>query len=896
MEKGKQKRSRVLGAGCWLVMLFLLCSSAPDAAGLKPGATQEESGVEGPHSIEGSVPEAVEAIQRARVVTRVLYVTAHPDDEGGSVGMLAYLSRGLGAEVAILSITRGEGGQNAIGPEYGGKLAILRSEELQAACRSYGVELFFTRAADFGFSKTTEETMRVWGDPVIQDMKEVIGHFRPHIIMNNWGGVRGGHGHHVTAGILTARVFEEMQRGDGWRPRVLLNPTRGNTGNDWEAPSDQVSPLWGRTYNEFGVEGFVKHRTQGIAGFRTSPFFRSRRGVARVAGDAFKPEMLAEPITALGSMYPKHAARLAEAEKHIAAAKESALRLDWGAAAVALARAGKEIEAALEEFGRTESGKGKMENGSWELRRVKRNIDEALAAATALRVVARADRGEAVAGESFTVRAEWQGRDGVPLKIGAPEIVVPEQGWKTTLEEKSERGARYTVAVPALRPDESGLRVNSWMRPEPPPLVQAGVRASVDGYEFAARAPVTAQRISSTQVEEAPLVLVPAVTITLEPRSVVILSRKMEIGKGKMGEEGRSQNSERRTENQKTTPEIPRSARDDKQKQVGQQIEVLARVHYYGTAAAEFAVSVEAPAGWRNGAGQTVKFAAAGDQLVRLTVTPPAQPEPGNFALRAVAKRASDGAEFRTSLEPLPSLPTRLWSEPAMTAVRVLDLNVPAGLRVGYIAAENDPIPDVLRQIGVQVEMLDEVALAFGDLSRFDAIAVGIRAYELRRDLIRSNARLLEYVAAGGTVVVQYQRDDDWNRLKPAPYAASVGQPTIRVSVEDSPVRLLAPAHAVLNFPNKIMAADFNGWVQERGLYFWGAFDAKYEPILGMKDPGEEETRGGLVYARHGKGVYVYTALSFFRQLPEGVPGAFRLFVNLLSQGRSQKTESRSQK
>jgi LmbE family N-acetylglucosaminyl deacetylase len=856
----------------------------PDKSGLRVNEPPHSTSSPASNDAGASVPEAVEAIQRARVVTRILYVTAHPDDEGGSVGMLAYLSRGLGAEVAILSITRGEGGQNAIGPEYGGKLAILRSEELQAACRSYGVKLFFTRAPDFGFSKTTEETMQVWGDQVVKDMKEVIGFFRPHIVMNNWGGVRGGHGHHVTAGILTARVFEEMQKCGGWRPRVLLNPTRGNTANEWEAPSDQISPVWGKSYNEFGVEGFVLHRTQGIAGFRTSPFFRGRRGVARVAGAEFTPEMLAEPITSLGAMYPKHAAKLAEAEKQIAAAKEAALRLDWGAAAVALTRAGREIESALDEYRDGAEGPLKASNAAerdaiWELRRVKQHIDEALVASTALRVVARADRGEVVAGESFTVRVEWQRRDGIPLKIGLPEIVLPEQGWKATLEEKSERGVRYTVAVPAGAHGPDAGR--AWMFPEPWPLVQAGVRATVEGYEFAARAPVVAQRISSTQVEEAPLVLVPAATITLEPRSVVILAESGAGGARFDSAQGKS-----------PAPTKRRQAAALQSKP----IEVLARVHYYGTAPAEFAVSVEPPAGWRNGAGQTVRFAAVGDQLVKLTVTPPARPEPGSFALRAVAKRAGDGAEFRTSLEPLPSLPTRLWSEAAVTAVRVLDLAVPANLHVGYIAAENDPIPDVLRQIGVQVEMLDEVALAFGDLGRFDAIAVGIRAYELRRDLIRSNARLLEYVAAGGTVVVQYQRDGEWNRFKPAPYPASVGQPTIRVSVEDSPVRVVAPAHAVLNFPNKISAADFDGWVQERGLYFLGTFDARYEPILGMKDPGEAETTGGLVYGRHGKGVYVYTGLSFFRQLPEGVPGAFRLFVNLISQGRGLKPQMNTDK
>jgi hypothetical protein len=233
------------------------------------------------------------------------------------------------------------------------------------------------------------------------------------------------------------------------------------------------------------------------------------------------------------------------------------------------------------------------------------------------------------------------------------------------------------------------------------------------------------------------------------------------------------------------------------------------------------------------------EFAGAGDQLVRFTVKAPAKILPGKYELKAWAKRA-DEEEFETSLEPLLTLPTRMWSE---------------------------------------------AALAFGELSRYDAICIGIRAYELRSDLARANQRLLDYAAAGGTLVVQYQREGVWNAIKPAPYTATIGN-GLRTTDENSPVRVLEPLHPLLNFPNSIRIEDYSGWVQERGLYYWGTFDAKYTPVLAMKDPGEQEALGALVYAKYGKGVYIYTGLSFFRQLPEGVPGAYRLFVNLLSQGR----------
>jgi len=298
-------------------------------------------------------------------------------------------------------------------------------------------------------------------------------------------------------------------------------------------------------------------------------------------------------------------------------------------------------------------------------------------------------------------------------------------------------------------------------------------------------------------------------------------------------------------------------------------------------------VGLEAPAGWTvetpNVQGP-LEFAKGGDRLIQFVVTAPAQTAAGAYTLHPFAR--IDEGTFRTSLEPIPTLPTRNWSESADATVHVLNLVVPAGLRIGYVAAENDTLPEILRQIGIRVDMLDEVALAFGDLSKYDAITVGIRAYELRPDLLRANARLLDYVKRGGTLLVQYQRDFAWNAELPAPFQATMPEQTSRVTDANSPVRFLAPDDPLLNSPNKITLEDFRGWVQERGLYFWGTFDAKYTPVLGLTDPREAETKGSLVYVRDGKGLYIYTGLSFFRELPAGVPGAYRLFVNLLSQTR----------
>jgi hypothetical protein len=313
--------------------------------------------------------------------------------------------------------------------------------------------------------------------------------------------------------------------------------------------------------------------------------------------------------------------------------------------------------------------------------------------------------------------------------------------------------------------------------------------------------------------------------------------------------------------------------------------DVFLRVHSYSEKPAKISVGLEVPDGITASAPVDVSFTGIGDQYARLTVTPPTKLDAGNFTITAYAGRG--GEKFSTSLEPLPSMPTILWSEPAQCVVHAFDINVPADLHVGYISAEGEPIPDALRRLGISVEMLDTNALTFGDLSKYSALVVGVRAYELRPELAGANKRLLDYVSAGGTLVVQYNRDTIWDRLLPAPYPAKIGTPTPRITDENAQVKFLKPDDPLLNRPNKITDADFQDWIQERGLYFWSDFDSRYTPLLSMHDPSEKDLTGGLVYTKFGKGTYIYTGLAFFRELPEGIPGAYRLFVNLLSASKS---------
>jgi LmbE family N-acetylglucosaminyl deacetylase len=802
------------------------------------------------------LPDVVEAIDHARVTTRILCITAHPDDEPAA--LLTYLSRGLGADVALLSITRGEGGQNALGPEQGAQLAALRSHELLAATRIYGIRLFFTRAPDTGFVKTVEAAEKVWGDIALADMVHVIRYFQPNIVLNSWGGVHTGHGHHQTSGILApqavaAAADPAKYLGDllPWHVDQVLERYRGEDDKGWVPPIDEISPLWGRTYAELGREGDYQHRTQGIAGFLTGPGPRFRMNLIDEHGAAPDPAHFAEPLTALAERNPVLSGSrpaFERADLTLQEARRSALALDWPKAVKHLAAAAEDIgEAANAAAERPATNAVTNWLGRHELDRVRERINYAIQLAAGLHLDGHADRREAIPGETINVTVSERHREGTLDGEVRPHLVLP-QGWMAEEKpaDKSMSGvSQFVVSVPsAAQPPRRG---EDWMFPEPPPLVQASFQVSVAGYCFSVSAPVAEVRASSTQVEMLPLQIVPRVTLTLEPREML----------------------------------VPPARR-------GGTLEEVARVHYYGSAPAQMEVMLDAPPVWPQVPPVSLKFEGPGDQLARLKIVVPRDAGAATLSLRAYAQLS--GQHYSESVEPLPTLPSRLWSEPAGVTLCVPDLLVPNQLRVGYVAAENDPIPEVLREAGITVDLLDPVALAFNDLSHYDAIAVGIRAYELRSDLAAANRRLLDYAAAGGTLVVQYQRAVDWNRLLPAPYPAKVGVPTLRITDRDSPVRILAPQSSLLNFPNKIAAGDFEGWVQERGLYFLGDYDSHYTAILALRDPGETELTGGLVTARVGKGTYIYTGLSFFRQLPEGVQGPLRLFVNLLSQSRAPQS------
>lgn len=843
-------RSALLGGALASIFLVPATSQFPPAPGTGPG-----------------LPETVEAIESARVTTRILYITAHPDDE--SSNLLTYLARGAHAEVALLTLTRGEGGQNDLGPEQAPQLGLIRTQELLAATRGYGIKLFFANAPDFGFSKTPEETEKVWGDPVLGAMVRVIRTFRPNIVINGWGGVHGGHGHHQTAGLWTpvavqmaadpAKFPEQLREGlrawgDGPNPVQLLDTERGgaNAGtNGASLPVDDISPLWGKTYREIGLDAFANHRSQGITNFVGSAFLRRPVVLIREDGAKFDASTLDESLT----QWANSAARtscasassndckflsLADADKKLTAARGAALALDWKTALSELVEAAKIVER-IAPSGANNGSAGLSPDQEFDLTRTRQRIEHSLAMAAGLEMRAESDREMLVAGESFNVHADAHCRKDAGCELGALQLNLPDEFSETKKDGDAAKGFQFTVAVSH---DAPPLSVWDKLLPEPRPLLYAQQDVSIDGYKFQAHLPVTYIFANSTRLDRVPLRIVPAYTLAVDPAQAIAV-----LGK----------------------PPKP--------------FDVLLRVHSYATQPAKLTVGLDLPKGFIAGAPVAVAFDGSGDRYAKLTVTTPSTLAPGSYPITAFAKRGDE--IFSSSLEPLPSLPTQFWSEPSQCVVHALAINVPEKLRVGYITAEGEPIPEALRMLGVQVDTLDAQALTFGDLSKYNSIVVGVRAYELRPELPGANQRLLDYVSNGGTLVVQYNRDFAWNKEQYAPYPAKIvtpqGGPLPRITDETSPVKFLVPEDPLLNRPNKITEDDFNGWIQERGLYYWTQFDPKYTALLAMHDPGEPDLNGGLVYTHYGKGMYIYTGIAFFRQIPDGVPGAFRLFVNLIS-------------
>jgi LmbE family N-acetylglucosaminyl deacetylase len=854
--------------------------------------------------------EIEQSLHKLNELGTVLHIAAHPDDERTAV--LAYFARGRHMRTAYLSLTRGEGGQNLIGSEQGAQLGIIRTQELLAARQIDGAEQFFTRAIDFGFTRTAEETLQKWGhDRILSDVVWVVRRYRPDVILLGFSGTpRDGHGQHQTSAILGKEAFaaaadpkmfpEQLKYVQVWQAKRLVQAAgfggfglavggrggRGGRGGAAQPPGSQpppsvppgmvapvpetetgpdadtgsFNPILGYSYEELAVLSRSMHHSQGTGAMR-------RPGAGRatfvVTGGPPATKDLFEGIDTTWNRLPGGSA--------VKAILDEAIRNYEPAhpekAIPALVKARPMIvmiAAAITD----------------PLAKIKlAELDETLALCAGLFVEAQARQSEVAPGATLNIAATVLNRSTAKVSLEGARV---EGIWNqeapskpATLGYNQSADIAFTLTVPAnqaytqpywlVKPATADVyQVDDQMLiglPDTPAAAHVRVRLTVDGGAIELVRPVQHRYADRARGERVrPLMVVPTVAVNL-PEPVALFP-------------------------------------DTAARQV--QVSVQANV-----ANAQGDLRLEAPPGWKaEPPSQNFQIAVPGEQrVVTFQLTPPSGET--TASLRAVAK--VNGRDIASGIQVIayPHFPPQTLFPPSDIKLVRANIKVTAK-KVGYIMGAGDEMPDALRQLGLEVTLLSQSDLEQGDLGRFDAIVAGVRAYNVRADIRANQPRLLDYVKNGGTYVVQYQTGDSpdptaprgqqpppnpfnqpqstpvTTNLGPYPFAVPGGN-KYRITVEEAPLKFPNQDSALLQYPNHINPRDFEGWVQERGLYFAAQWDTHYQTVLSSQDPGEQPLEGGQIWTRYGKGVYIFTAYSWFRQLPAGVPGAYRLFANLLS-------------
>ena len=862
---------------------------------------------------------------RLGTTARLMQVVAHPDDEDG--GLLTLEARGRGVATLLMTLNRGEGGQNKIGSNLSDVLGVLRAEELLASDQYYGVQERFSRVADFGFSKNAPETFEKWGghDTALADMVRVIRNFRPDVLVARFSGTdRDGHGNHQASSILAKEAFraaadpkrfpEQIAQGlEPWQAKKFyignVCPWGATTcpNEKWTLKfnTGERNDALGGSYIQFSMQGLRHQQSQGAANWTVDPgdrftFYHLEDSViASAAGkdgheksffdgiDITLPGLSSQSDAA--AKLPHLRSELQSIAKLIADATSAVKGNDASASVAPLAKA----VSSLKQVG-TEVESGSLASSAkvellTEIATKRQQAETALNLSLGLTLVTDVSQKQAAEtsvpkeadalttvspGQAFTVALTFHNGSKQALTIEHISLEVP-AGWTTinaktkseTIAPGKELHADFTLRVPHETPytrpywhrdDPDTESINHIDNekyatlPFPPPALLARVEYSASDGAAHARStittPVVTRFIDAAGKQVArPLAVVPAFSVMLEPGTQAISTHNGKTTTVAVG----------------ITSNLPHPAQ--------------------GT------LRLELPEGWRSEPAELpVNFKTRGEKRDFQFTVVPAGLQPGRVTLRAVL--TSDSAKYSEgyTLIAREDLGSFYYYQPARQRVSIVDVQAPHDLKVGYIMGAGDDIPTVLKQIGMDVSMIPAESLASADLSKFQAIVLGIRAYDTQKDVVANNKKLLDFVSAGGTLLVQYNTGtQEFNSGKFTPYGADLSR--ARVSVEEAPVRILAPDHAVFHYPNVITASDFDGWIQERGLYFMDHWDDHFEALLACHDPGEDEQKGGLLLAHYGKGTYIYTGYAFFRQLPAGVPGAIRLYVNLLSAGHEKQ-------
>ncbi len=841
---------------------------------------------------------------RLRTTARLLHTTAHPDDDDGA--MLVFEARGRGARTVMQTLNRGEGGQNKFGTELFDELGVLRTLELMEADRFYGVEQRFTRVVDFGFSKNADETFQKWGghDTALQDIVREIRTFRPDVIVSRFdGSARDGHGNHQAAGILSREAFraaadpnrfpEQIREGlQPWQAKKLYIGNTPQNEATLRLDVGDYDPVLGMSYAQFSIEGLAYQRSQGVGGFYAAPgdIFRQYKLADSAVGqqpnetdffdgiDVSLPGLAAR-LGAEESKAPFLRPALTQADKLVQQAQAAFHPNDAASVAPMLIAGLKQIRDAARQLEPLQLNPAAKAEATEALRQKEQEFAEAVNDALGTTLLASVDspnpqngfgffRQEetfrmAVPGQTFTATVRLFNRSKQPITVRSIELEAP-SGWKieklksegTTLNTNQAASAQFRVTVPAdaqyTRPywhrDDPQEAVYKIDNPKyatmalPPWPLHARATYALGDAEADINATVQTKHVDPSygQVQE-PLAVAPPVSVSLQPALQVVSTHL-------------------------TGP-----------------AEVVVGVRNDVNGPAQATVKLQAPAGWRvSPDSQPIQFAAENEfKDFHFTVTPPPLKE-GAYDLNAVVNYSGkDYSEGFTTIGHH-DIGNFYYYTPSRQRISAVNVNVPKGLQVGYIMGAGDDIPAVLQQVGVGVHMISPAELASGDLSHFRTIVVGIRAYDVSSEIRQYNRRLLEYVNNGGTLLVQYvAATGAFNNGHYSPFPMTLSNE--RVTVEEAPVDILDPSNPIFHTPNPITAHDFDGWVQERGLYFASQWGPEFKPLLACHDPGEPPRQGGLLVAHYGKGLYIYTGYAFFRQVPAGVPGAVRLFVNLVS-------------
>ena len=851
-------------------------------------------------------------LQKLRTTARLMQTTAHPDDEDG--GMLTLETRGEGATALLCSLTRGQGGQNKSGDAFSDELGVLRTLELLAADEYYAVEQRFTRVADFGFSKTPEETFEKWGghDIVVGDLVRVIRTFRPDVLVARFSGTsRDGHAHHQASAIVTREAFraagdpsrfpEQIKQGLlPWQPKKLY------VGNfQQEEPKltfdiGTYSPLLGVSFTQFAVQGLAHQTSQGTGGFRVPPghrFTYYKRVDSVVPADKLKVEE-SDFFDGLDTSLPALASRLGADESKVSflrPALEQLVKLVDDAAQKANPRDPSGSGAPLIQGLKITRGLVEQIQGSQltqveklemltNLRTKEEQFEHAANLALGVLLELSVDPPEgsqsgffrleqtfqtAVPGQTFTATARFHDRGTEDINPEEIALDMP-PGFKSEILKRDLKalhsGDMASVQYRVTVPDDAQYTKPYWGRSDP--YKEAIDHISNPAYATLALPPWPFQAHAVYKAEQGE-----------GATHGVIMAKYIDPVSGQ-GQHELGVAPAISVEFSGVSQAI--------QADSSKPFQVAVKVRSQLTIGADASVHVSAPPGWSvQPATRSVHFQHEGDAAeAEFTVQPKLDGET-HYQLTAVGDY--NGKQFTEGFTTVSrnDLDTFYYYRPAKLDVSAIKVKLPAGLQIGYIMGAGDEIPATLRQLGLDVEIIAPASLATADLSHFRTVVVGIRAYDVSSDLRAHNAKLLDFVSRGGTLIVQYnQSAAAFNSGHYTPYPATLTNQ--RVSVEEAPVDVLDAQSPVLNYPNKITAKDFDGWVQERGLYFMGDWDTHFHPVLACHDPGEQPLKGGLLVAQYGKGTYIYTGYAFFRQLPAGVPGAIRLFVNLLSAGEAK--------